>query len=127
MNRVRFVLLFIIVNLFLDTTGYGRDFSYVSCLRPPLITSNNGKNICSEVIKAMHGNMSLKEFANKILALDLTFGLAGSLKLENLVMVKQLNPSYIGFRGGVCDENKRQLALSAEKIMAICNLNVSLL
>ncbi len=68
-----------------------------------------------------------KEFANKILALDLTFGLAGSLKLENLVMVKQLNPSYIGFRGGVCDENKRQLALSAEKIMAICNLNVSLL
>ena len=68
-----------------------------------------------------------KEFANKILALDLTFGLAGSLKLENLVMAQQFNPSYIGFRGGVCDENKRQLALSAEKIMAICNLNVSLL
>ncbi len=68
-----------------------------------------------------------KEFANKILSLDLTFGLAGSLKLENLVMAKQFNPSYIGFRGGVCDDNKRQLALSAEKIMAICNLNVSLL
>jgi uncharacterized protein (UPF0264 family) len=68
-----------------------------------------------------------KEFANKILALDLTFGLAGSLKLENLIMAQQFNPSYIGFRGGVCDENKRQLALSAEKIMAICNLNVSLL
>ena len=67
---------------------------------------------------------SVKErenFARKVLALDLTFGLAGSLKLEHIAIVKALNPTYIGFRGGVCNNNQRQLAIDAEKIRAICN------
>lgn len=62
-----------------------------------------------------------EEFARKVLALGLTFGLAGSLKLEHIAIVKALNPTYIGFRGGVCNNNQRQLALDAEKIRAICN------
>ncbi len=62
-----------------------------------------------------------EEFARKVLALGLTFGLAGSLKLEHIAIVKALNPTYIGFRGGVCNNNQRQLAIDAEKIRAICN------
>lgn len=62
-----------------------------------------------------------EEFARKVLALGLTFGLAGSLKQEHIAVVKALNPTYIGFRGGVCNNNQRQLALDAEKIRAICN------
>lgn len=61
-----------------------------------------------------------EEFARKVLALGLTFGLAGSLKQEHIAVVKALNPTYIGFRGGVCNNNQRQLALDAEKIRAIC-------
>jgi len=61
-----------------------------------------------------------KEFAQKVLALDLSFGLAGSLKLQHIATVKKIDPTYIGFRGGVCDENQRQLGLNSEKIRAIC-------
>jgi hypothetical protein len=32
--------------------------------------------------------------------------------------VKQFNPSYIGFRGGVCDAALRKNALSADKVKA---------
>jgi len=60
-----------------------------------------------------------KAFAQKVLALDLTFGLAGSLKLQHIAIAKELNPTYMGFRGGVCDENKRELGLNADKIKAI--------
>lgn len=61
-----------------------------------------------------------KKFAQKVLALDLSFGLAGSLMLQHIAIAKEINPTYIGFRGGVCDENNRQLGLNAAKISAIC-------
>ena len=61
-----------------------------------------------------------KEFAQKVLALDLSFGLAGSLTFQHIVIAKEINPTYMGFRGGVCDENNRQLGLSIEKIRAVC-------
>jgi len=63
-----------------------------------------------------------KEFAQKVLAQGLTFGLAGSLKLQHIAIAKEINPTYIGFRGGVCDDNKRQLGLNAKKVRAVCNV-----
>lgn len=51
----------------------------------------------------------------------LIFGLAGSLTLQNCAMVKELNPTYAGFRGGVCAKNQRELALDADKILAVRN------
>ena len=59
------------------------------------------------------------EFAKNVLKLGMHLGLAGSLKLEHLDLIKDMNPSYIGFRGGVCDSNKRHLAIDATKIEAI--------
>ncbi|MDP1766976.1 MAG: (5-formylfuran-3-yl)methyl phosphate synthase [Methylotenera sp.] len=60
-----------------------------------------------------------KELAKEVANVGLSFGLAGSLKMQHIALVKEINPSYIGFRGGVCDEDKRRLSLNAEKIKAI--------
>ena len=58
-------------------------------------------------------------FAKTVFKNDLELGLAGSLKLQHVPIIKEINPSYIGFRGGVCDDNQRQLALDASKIKAV--------
>lgn len=60
-----------------------------------------------------------KSFSESILSLDLTFGLAGSLRLEHVAIVKEMHPTYMGFRGGVCADNQRKLSLDADKIKVI--------
>lgn len=60
-----------------------------------------------------------KKFSQQVFGLDLSLGLAGSLKLEHIAMAKEINPTYVGFRGGVCVENQRQLNLDAAKIKSI--------
>lgn len=61
-------------------------------------------------------------FSRQVLDLGLTFGLAGSLRLQHVAAVKKMQPTYVGFRGGVCADNQRQLSLSASKIKAIREL-----
>jgi uncharacterized protein (UPF0264 family) len=58
-------------------------------------------------------------FSRQVFAHGLSLGLAGSLQLKHVADAKKINPTYIGFRGGVCDANQRQLGLDAEKIKAI--------
>ncbi|MES1986701.1 MAG: (5-formylfuran-3-yl)methyl phosphate synthase [Pseudomonadota bacterium] len=58
-------------------------------------------------------------FAKTVFENNLELGLAGSLKLQHVPIIKEINPSYIGFRGGVCDDNQRQLALDAAKIKEV--------
>jgi uncharacterized protein (UPF0264 family) len=60
-----------------------------------------------------------KEFAKQVLEFGMSFGLAGSLQLQHVMATKKLNPTYIGFRGGVCDEDKREFGLNLGKIRAI--------
>jgi uncharacterized protein (UPF0264 family) len=62
---------------------------------------------------------TMQLFAKNVHTQGLLFGLAGSLTLQHVAIVKTINPSYVGFRGGVCDQNQRNLSLSAEKIKAI--------
>ena len=59
------------------------------------------------------------DFAKKVFKLGMQLGLAGSLKLQHVDLIKEISPTYIGFRGGVCDGNQRQLALDANKIIAV--------
>ena len=66
-----------------------------------------------------HSAVNCKEFAKKVLEFGMSFGLAGSLQLQHVVAVKELNPTYIGFRGGVCEGNKREFGLNSDKIRAI--------
>lgn len=58
-------------------------------------------------------------FSQQVLAHGLSLGLAGSLQLKHVAAAKKINPTYIGFRGGVCNANQRQLGLDADKIKAI--------
>lgn len=58
-------------------------------------------------------------FAKRVIKSNLQLGLAGSLRLNHVALIKEMNPSYIGFRGGVCDDNQRNLALNSAKIKAV--------
>lgn len=61
-------------------------------------------------------------FSKQVFKRGLSLGLAGSLQLKHVAAAKKINPTYIGFRGGVCHDNKRQLGLDAKKIRAIRNV-----
>ena len=59
------------------------------------------------------------DFAQQARRYDLSFGLAGSLKLEHIAQAKLLKPNYIGFRGGVCVNSQRQFGLDIQKLTAV--------
>lgn len=63
-----------------------------------------------------------KNFSQKVFMQHLLFGVAGSLKLQHIATMKEINPTYIGFRGGVCYANQRGLSLDVEKIKDISKL-----
>jgi uncharacterized protein (UPF0264 family) len=58
----------------------------------------------------------LNGFIKQVIENRLLFGIAGSLQLTHVEAAKKIAPNFIGFRGGVCFENQRQLALDTEKI-----------
>lgn len=60
-----------------------------------------------------------RKLSQQVFNHGLSFGLAGSLKLQHVAIAKKTNPAFMGFRGGVCAENQRELSLDAEKIKAI--------
>ena len=68
-----------------------------------------------------YSTLALAEFAEKVIMNDMMLGFAGSLKAQDVVKFKALNPTYLGFRGGVCDNFLRQASLSAEKIQLVQN------
>jgi len=61
----------------------------------------------------------MKKIAHNVQARGLLFGLAGSLNLQHVAMVKTIAPDYMGFRGGVCINHQRKSELDPEKISAI--------
>jgi uncharacterized protein (UPF0264 family) len=62
---------------------------------------------------------SFSEMVNKQ---GLIFGIAGSLNIQHIDIVKRTNPTYIGFRGGVSEGNQRTQRLDPAKILAISQL-----
>ena len=61
----------------------------------------------------------IRNLAENVQKEDLLFGLAGSLTLQHVGIVRGFNPTYIGFRGGVCVKNQRKSQLDAARIRAI--------
>lgn len=49
-------------------------------------------------------------------------GLAGSLRPQHIELLAKYNPTYIGFRGGVCENLLRNSALTSTKVMEIKNM-----
>lgn len=66
-----------------------------------------------------HTRQFYENLANQVISYGMTFGLAGSLKLQDIEKIIQFKPTYIGFRGGVCMQFSRKKALDIEKIKAI--------
>jgi len=66
-----------------------------------------------------HSVDSIKSMAATLQDYGLMFGLAGSLKLQHLVSIKEINPDYVGFRGGVCVNDVRNSSIDSDKILAI--------
>jgi (5-formylfuran-3-yl)methyl phosphate synthase len=50
---------------------------------------------------------------------SLKSGLAGSLKSQYIELLCEINPTYIGFRGGVCENSLRNATLSASKVIEV--------
>jgi uncharacterized protein (UPF0264 family) len=66
--------------------------------------------------------IELQALAAEAQALQLLFGIAGSLNLSHINHAKKFSPDFLGFRGGVCDKNSRNLDLDYNKIKAIKNV-----
>ena len=61
----------------------------------------------------------LQIFTQKCNQHQLKYGFAGSLKSQDIVNLIKFNPTYIGFRGGVCENNMRKSALLRCKVLDV--------
>lgn len=70
-------------------------------------------------IRYYHSHNDCLALSTKIKNNGLAFGLAGSLRLQDIEDLKDIEPTYMGFRGGVCEQNSRKANLDIEKIKSI--------
>ncbi len=64
----------------------------------------------------------LQIFTQKCNQHQLKYGFAGSLKSQDIEHLIKFNPTYIGFRGGVCENDIRESALSSCKVLEVKNM-----
>ncbi len=53
---------------------------------------------------------------------QLKSGLAGSLQPQYIDFLMEINPTYIGFRGGICENSCRESALNPSKVDEVVNM-----
>ena len=53
---------------------------------------------------------------------QLKSGLAGSLQPQHIDLLNELNPTYLGFRGGVCENAQRKSNLNDSKMRHVINM-----
>jgi (5-formylfuran-3-yl)methyl phosphate synthase len=59
---------------------------------------------------------SLESYVQECAKYGLISGLAGSLKPQHVEFLQELNPTFLGFRGGVCENQTRTSLIQAEKV-----------
>lgn len=64
----------------------------------------------------------LRAFVNQCEKMGLRSGLAGSLGIQDIDILCRVKPKYIGFRGGVCQNQARKNALSPPRLFEVVNL-----
>ncbi|MFN2349455.1 MAG: (5-formylfuran-3-yl)methyl phosphate synthase [Thioalkalivibrio sp.] len=62
---------------------------------------------------------SLETFVRRVHDLGMICGLAGSLSLAQVPVLKRLEADYLGFRGALCDPSGREGTLRAERIKLV--------
>jgi uncharacterized protein (UPF0264 family) len=82
-----------------------------------LDTKNKRKNLLQ-----LQDQQALKLFTQLSHQYQLKSGLAGSLQPQHIDLLAQINPTYIGFRGGVCDNSQRKTSLNRAKVHEVANM-----
>lgn len=78
-----------------------------------LDTQHKGKSLLQHCTDAY-----LQSFATQCKANGLIFGLAGSLQPQDIENLAKFNATYLGFRGGVCENSLRDQNLSRMRVEA---------
>jgi (5-formylfuran-3-yl)methyl phosphate synthase len=65
---------------------------------------------------------TLHLFTQRCHQCQLKSGLAGSLQAQHIDLLLKINPTYIGFRGGVCENSQRKSALSGSKLIELVTM-----
>lgn len=71
---------------------------------------------------AMQAKKTLHLFTQLCKKHHLKSGLAGSLKPQHIEILSEVGSTYIGFRGGVCENSIRNAALSKAKVIEVKNM-----
>lgn len=77
-----------------------------------LDTKNKYKNLLQVLTKD-----DLQLFTQNCQQYDLKCGFAGSLRPQHIDFLMQFNPTYLGFRGGVCKDFIRSSVLSRQSVL----------
>jgi uncharacterized protein (UPF0264 family) len=64
----------------------------------------------------------LTDFVCKAQSLGLRSGLAGSLSKEHVNALLSIRPSYLGFRGALCDQSKRTATLDSDRVQELAGM-----
>ena len=72
----------------------------------------------------MKGNFNgtLYDFVSKAQSLGLRSGLAGSLSKAHVDVLLSIGPSYLGFRGALCDQSKRTATLNGDRVQQLAEM-----
>lgn len=65
---------------------------------------------------------ALQLFVAKAKSKNLLTGLAGSLRLDDILQLSKIGPDYLGFRGALCRDYARQSALDFEQVNAVAEV-----
>jgi (5-formylfuran-3-yl)methyl phosphate synthase len=71
---------------------------------------------------AFQAKSQLQQFIKLCEQHQLASGLAGSLQPQHIDLLLEINPTYIGFRGGVCENSQRKSTLNGAKVNDVQNM-----
>lgn len=120
MAKLSIVNIKIVAVFFADTA---LDLSLLALLQKAgfygaMLDTQNKQNNLLEV----QTKRTLRIFTQLCHQYHLKSGLAGSLRPQHIELLAKYNPTYIGFRGGVCENLLRNSALTSTKVMEIKNM-----
>lgn len=114
-NQVRFIAVFFAdQSIDYDLLEKLSDYGFYGAMIDTSKKQSNLLEICTLSTLQMFTQICQKN--------DLKSGLAGSLKPQHVEQLVHINPSYIGFRGGVCEDDSRVSRLMQQKIVNIRNV-----
>jgi (5-formylfuran-3-yl)methyl phosphate synthase len=85
------------------------------CVGVMLDTADKG----SGSLRTLCSDAALADAVSLATRLDLMFGLAGSLRLDDIEPLLPLGADYLGFRGAVCDQTVRTEGLDVARLAAV--------